>query len=39
MSVWVLLGLWLMVSIPAAIFVGKLIYFGMNGHEPEPEER
>ncbi len=29
MSVWVLLGLRLMISIPAAIFAGKLIHFGM----------
>ncbi|APL99434.1 hypothetical protein [Bordetella phage CN1] len=37
MSVWVLLGLWLMVSIPAAIFVGKLIYFGMGEADADLE--
>jgi len=37
MSVCVLLGLWLMVSIPAAIFVGKLIHFGMGEADADME--
>jgi len=37
MSVWVLLGLWLMVSIPAGIFVGKQIRFGMGESDADME--
>lgn len=37
MSVWVLLGLWLMISIPAAILAGKLIHFGMGEADADLE--
>ncbi|APL99355.1 hypothetical protein [Bordetella phage FP1] len=37
MSVWVLLGLWLMISVAAALLLGKLIHFGMGEQDADLE--
>lgn len=39
MNVWNFLGLGLLLSIVLTPLIGRCIHFGLNGPNPEPEER